>query len=183
MLCCEVAAQMVWCGSGVCERDISIRPKQVDRVTDKPGSPMLRLPCEDVQFDVMRRAPGRELSFGLTIDMCLPHDLPERRVIVDAPDGDGRVWHDVTSAEINAYLKEISEAEVTAKDFRTWNATVLMAATLAEAPTPATKTARKRVIKLVNAPEVRVLDAGTFELLARFVVNPDRNYQRAQTIP
>jgi DNA topoisomerase IB len=66
---------------------------------------------------------------------------------VDDPTGDGRVWHDVTSAEINAYLKEISEAEVTAKDFRTWNATVLMAATLAEAPAPATKTARKRVIK------------------------------------
>ena len=37
-------------------------------------------------------------------------------------------WRDVTSAEINAYLKEISGAEITAKDFRTWNATVLMAA-------------------------------------------------------
>src|SRR3954449_4642246 len=61
---------------------------------------------------------------------------------VDDPSGEGRVWHDVTSTEINAYLKEISEAEVTAKDFRTWNATVLMAATLAEAATPTTKTAR-----------------------------------------
>jgi len=66
---------------------------------------------------------------------------------VDDPTGQGRMWHDVTSTEINAYLKEISEAEVTAKDFRTWNATVLMAATLAEAPTPTSKTARKRVIK------------------------------------
>jgi DNA topoisomerase IB len=59
----------------------------------------------------------------------------------------GREWHDVTSTEINAYLKEISDAEITAKDFRTWNATVLMAATLAETPQPATKTARKRVVK------------------------------------
>jgi DNA topoisomerase I len=66
---------------------------------------------------------------------------------VDDPTGQGRMWHDVTSTEINAYLKEISEAEVTAKDFRTWNATVLMAATLAEAPAPTSKTARKRVIK------------------------------------
>ncbi|MGK5113774.1 MULTISPECIES: DNA topoisomerase IB [unclassified Geodermatophilus] len=66
---------------------------------------------------------------------------------VGDPTGSGRVWHDVTSGEINAYLKEISDAEITAKDFRTWNATVLMAATLAEAPQPTTKTARKRVVK------------------------------------
>jgi DNA topoisomerase IB len=66
---------------------------------------------------------------------------------VDDPAGSDPVWHDVTSTEINAYLKEISDAEVTAKDFRTWNATVLMAAALAETPSPATKTARKRVIK------------------------------------
>jgi DNA topoisomerase IB len=56
-------------------------------------------------------------------------------------------WHDVTSDEVNAYLKEISGAEVTAKDFRTWNATVLMAATLAEIDPPASRTARKRVLK------------------------------------
>ena len=55
-------------------------------------------------------------------------------------------WRDVTSAEINAYLKEISGAEITAKDFRTWTATVLMAAALAEAPAPATTTARKRLV-------------------------------------
>ncbi len=63
------------------------------------------------------------------------------------PAGTGRVWHDVTSGEINAYLKEISDAEITAKDFRTWNATVLMAASLAETAQPASKTARKRVVK------------------------------------
>jgi DNA topoisomerase IB len=66
---------------------------------------------------------------------------------VEDPDGGGRTWHDVTSTEVNAYLKEVSDAEITAKDFRTWNATVLMAATLAEAPRPATRTARKRVLK------------------------------------
>jgi DNA topoisomerase I len=57
-------------------------------------------------------------------------------------------WHDVTSAEINSYLKEISGAEFTAKDFRTWSATVEMAAILAEQePVPATKTGRKKAIK------------------------------------
>jgi DNA topoisomerase IB len=56
-------------------------------------------------------------------------------------------WHDVSSAEINGYLKEISGADFTAKDFRTWSATVLMAATLAERPPPKSKTARKKAVK------------------------------------
>jgi DNA topoisomerase IB len=60
---------------------------------------------------------------------------------------DDRTWRDVTSTEINAYLKEISGAEISAKDFRTWNATVLMAATLAETPPPKTKTARKKAVR------------------------------------
>jgi DNA topoisomerase IB len=55
-------------------------------------------------------------------------------------------WRDVTSTEINAFLKEISGAEITAKDFRTWNATVLMAAKLAEATPPSSRTARKRIV-------------------------------------
>jgi len=60
-------------------------------------------------------------------------------------DPDGRQWHDVTSTEINAYLKEVSGAEITAKDFRTWNATVLAAVALAvSGQAPGTKTGRKR---------------------------------------
>ena len=38
----------------------------------------------------------------------------------------------MTSADVNAYLKEISGAEITAKDFRTWTGTVLAAMALAE---------------------------------------------------
>jgi DNA topoisomerase IB len=39
--------------------------------------------------------------------------------------------HDVTTADINEYLREISGGDFTAKDFRTWNATVLAAVGLA----------------------------------------------------
>src|SRR5688572_31563582 len=40
----------------------------------------------------------------------------------------GRQWHDVRSADINEYLKEHSGGcEISAKDFRTWHATVLAA--------------------------------------------------------
>jgi len=39
---------------------------------------------------------------------------------------------DVTSADVNAYLKEVTGREVTAKDFRTWAGTVLAAMALRE---------------------------------------------------
>jgi len=35
----------------------------------------------------------------------------------------GPRWHDVTAADINDYLREVSGGEYTAKDFRTWHAT------------------------------------------------------------
>jgi len=38
----------------------------------------------------------------------------------------------VTSADVNRYLKEVTGADITAKDFRTWTATVLTAMALAE---------------------------------------------------
>ena len=43
----------------------------------------------------------------------------------------GRRWHNVTAADINDYLREISGDDYTAKDFRTWHATVLAAVGLA----------------------------------------------------
>lgn len=39
----------------------------------------------------------------------------------------GRRWHNVTAGDINDYLREISGDDYTAKDFRTWHATVLAA--------------------------------------------------------
>jgi DNA topoisomerase-1 len=39
---------------------------------------------------------------------------------------------DVTSSDVNAYLREISGEDITAKDFRTWHGTVLAAMALQE---------------------------------------------------
>jgi DNA topoisomerase-1 len=65
---------------------------------------------------------------------------------------DGRRWVDVTSDDINGYVKELIGGEVSAKDFRTWHATVLAAVTLAEASdSGATKTARKRAVTAAMA--------------------------------
>jgi DNA topoisomerase-1 len=46
-------------------------------------------------------------------------------------DEDG-VQRDVTSADVNAYLKEITGTDISAKDFRTWAGTVLAAMALKE---------------------------------------------------
>ena len=60
---------------------------------------------------------------------------------------DGRRWKDVTSADINAYVKEQVGGEVSAKDFRTWHGTVIAAVALAGANANATTiTARKRAV-------------------------------------
>ncbi|HVE76049.1 MAG TPA: DNA topoisomerase IB [Actinomycetota bacterium] len=57
----------------------------------------------------------------------------------------GADWFDVKSSDINSYIKEIAGAEFTAKDFRTWSATVLAAVALAvSGPAAASPTARKR---------------------------------------
>ncbi len=59
----------------------------------------------------------------------------------------GRGWHDMTATDINAYLGEISGNEFTAKDFRTWHATVLAAVGLAVSEHAAgTAAARKRAV-------------------------------------
>ncbi len=73
-----------------------------------------------------------------------PDDAGEELLAYQLEDG---TWHDVTSDEINAFLKEVSGAEITAKDFRTWNATVMMAAALAEQPAPKNRTARNKTIR------------------------------------
>ena len=45
---------------------------------------------------------------------------------------DGRRWSEVHAEEVNAYLKQLGGGDFTAKDFRTWNATVLAAVALAD---------------------------------------------------
>jgi DNA topoisomerase IB len=55
-------------------------------------------------------------------------------------------WRDVRSADINDYLKEHAGDGVSAKDFRTWHATVLAAVFLAGKDVEATShTSRKRL--------------------------------------
>jgi DNA topoisomerase I len=53
----------------------------------------------------------------------------------------------ITSSDVNAYLREISGEEITAKDFRTWHGTVLAALALNEFETPDSQAGANRNIR------------------------------------
>lgn len=59
---------------------------------------------------------------------------------------DGRQWREVHSDDINAYLREASGGEMTAKDFRTWHGTVLAAVELAGAGPKRSQTGRRKAV-------------------------------------
>jgi DNA topoisomerase I len=59
----------------------------------------------------------------------------------------GGRWRDVRSDAVNAYIREVTGGDFTAKDFRTWHATVLMAVALAVSiAAPTSTSGRKRAV-------------------------------------
>jgi DNA topoisomerase I len=62
---------------------------------------------------------------------------------------DGRAWTDVSGADVNDYLKHAFGADVSAKDFRTWHATVLAAVGLAVSVGADTPPRRRRAVARV----------------------------------
>lgn len=104
-----------------------------------------------------------KLVFAFVGKSGVEHEIEiDDRVVIDAVEtmrrrrgGDlrllsykeGRSWRSVLPELVNAYLRETTGLEATAKDFRTWHATVLAAAALAESPERGeTKTSRKRAV-------------------------------------
>lgn len=61
-------------------------------------------------------------------------------------DADG-ARHEVTSTDVNAYLREIAGPGVTAKDFRTWGGTVLAALALSELEAADSEKAAKKNVR------------------------------------
>jgi DNA topoisomerase-1 len=72
-------------------------------------------------------------------------DLPGQRLFQYLDEEGQR--REVTSADVNAYLKEISGRDITAKDFRTWTGTVLAALALAEFEAFDTDAAAKKNVR------------------------------------
>jgi DNA topoisomerase I len=104
----------------------------------------------EVVFDYPSKAGRRRVQAIADEDACgVVAALKRRR------GGDGELfahregggWATVRSDAINAYVKEIAGGDYTAKDFRTWNATVLAAVAIAvQGRDATTRTARKRAV-------------------------------------
>ena len=73
------------------------------------------------------------------------HDLPGQDLFQYV--GEDGERHKVSSADVNAYLREISGRDITSKHFRTWAATVLAAVALADVDAAESAAAGKRNIK------------------------------------
>ncbi|ALV42486.1 DNA topoisomerase [Pseudarthrobacter sulfonivorans] len=70
---------------------------------------------------------------------------------------EGRTWRPVTSADINAYVKERTGLDFTAKDFRTLHGTVAAAVSLARSGPQPTVAARKGAIGVAMLEAAAVL--------------------------
>ena len=65
---------------------------------------------------------------------------PRRATLFQYLNGDGEP-HPVRSSDVNDYLRQAAGADATAKDFRTWNASLFAAVALAAQPAPETERA------------------------------------------
>jgi DNA topoisomerase I len=103
-----------------------------------------------VTFDYVAKSGKQRVQSVADEDLCrLVTALKRHRkggpelLGYDTPDG----WVDIKSHDINDYLRDITGGDFTAKDFRTWHATVLCSVALAVSDVvPASESARKRAV-------------------------------------
>jgi DNA topoisomerase IB len=110
---------------------------------------------DEITFDYIGKSGKRHVE-TVADDLASPvvRNLKRRRSWPDCDDllvfRSGSRWHNVTAGDINDYLRDVSDGDFTAKDFRTWHATVLAAVGLAVSLSAAeSPTARKRAIARV----------------------------------
>src|SRR3954465_10756834 len=97
---------------------------------------------------VKHRVAVNDRRLARIVKQC--RDLPGQDLF-QYIDDDGRRC-DVTSGDVNAYLKSITGQNFTAKDFRTWAATVLCATALDELDTAESQAkARKNMLQAIEA--------------------------------
>jgi len=101
-------------------------------------------------------------------------------------DTDGQLQN-VTSADVNSYIKEIMGEEFSAKDFRTWGGTLLAGAELAHVATAetkkdrmkaVTKTVKKVARKLGNTPAIAKASYIDPRIIKTFIESDDLNQLR-----
>ena len=85
----------------------------------------------------------KDRRIAKTVRAC--QELPGQRLF-QYQDEEGEI-REVTSADVNTYLKEITGSDITAKDFRTWAGTVMAALALREFEAFDTQAAQKKNLK------------------------------------
>jgi len=111
----------------------------------------VRVQGPELRF-LFRGKSGKQWSLSLrdrrvarVIRSC--QELPGQHLF-EYRDSEGAV-RAITSSDVNAYLREISGADISAKDFRTWAGTVKAAMAFHAAPEKASKQAARAVIAAV----------------------------------
>lgn len=89
------------------------------------------------------RVTLRDRRIAKIVKAC--QDLPGQRLF-QYLDEDGKVQR-ITSTDVNGYLRQLSGADITAKDFRTWSGTVMTALVLKELGKATSATAAKKAIR------------------------------------
>lgn len=84
--------------------------------------------CYPAKGGAQRTIAVRDQDVRAVVAALLRRRPPDPELLVFR---DRSTWCDVRSEDINAYLREISGIDISAKDFRTWNGTVLAAVVLA----------------------------------------------------
>jgi DNA topoisomerase-1 len=90
----------------------------------------------------------------------------------------------ITSDDVNAYLREISGRDITAKDFRTWGGTMLAALELrAMGPASSRREADHNIIRAIDAVSERL--GNTRAICRKYYIHPGllRAYHLGLTVP
>jgi DNA topoisomerase IB len=109
-----------------------------------------------IHFDYVAKGSKQRVQAVAEESVCkvvtgLKRRRDDNRELLACRDGSG--WHNIRTDDINDYIREIAGGDFTAKDFRTWHATVLAAVGLAvstEVPDDS-DTARRRAVARVVA--------------------------------
>jgi DNA topoisomerase I len=149
------------------ERVLAAAVRLLDRGLFRVGSEDYAVRNETYGLATMKKRHVRLSEDVLTFDYPSKHGKRHIRTVVDPPVAaviatlkrrrgggddllaykDGRRWVNLRSDDINEFLKDATGQDISAKDFRTWGATVLAALALAVSEAaPATKSGQKRAI-------------------------------------
>ncbi|MGH3210538.1 MAG: DNA topoisomerase IB [Trebonia sp.] len=109
----------------------------------------VRVTRDGLMFDYVGKE-GKEHAVAITDEAV----RPTVRALASSPNSldalfcweDGGAWHRLRSHDVSSYIAARAGGHFTAKEFRTWNATVLMALVLANAGPAPTERGRAKVI-------------------------------------